>query len=280
MDLNGYAACCRNASDCTILENKETLASQLLEIALAYNFSGFSMDWEFGESFHWAGFNETMSHVAGVLRPHGLGLGLSINSDCNAASPSPGGGGMDPSCDPDFRDTPWASILSDMGTYVIGDLNATWSKNGTRGTCPATCVKHHTHKNDWVCTNKHDPEVMPCKCSSAPFSPSSSEASKKLPAAQTAATKAASSTCCTRRSPQYTPTAGHSTRQQCGSAGAIQTVPASSVGHTRSSKPTWSSWIRSASHGSGFGARTHARFRIFRTRWTAETISWALLAPA
>ena len=84
-------------------------------------------------------------------------LGLSINSDCNAASPSPGGGGMDPSCDPDFRDTPWASILSDMGTYVIGDLNATWSKNGTRGTCPATCVKHHTHKNDWVCTNKHDP---------------------------------------------------------------------------------------------------------------------------
>ena len=157
MDLNGYAACCRSAGDCTILENKETLASQLLEIALAYNLSGFSMDWEFGESFHWAGFNETMSHVAGVLRPHGLGLGLSINSDCNAASPSPGGGGMDPSCDPDFRDTPWASILSDMGTYVIGDLNATWSKNGTRGTCPATCVKHHTHKNDWVCTNKHDP---------------------------------------------------------------------------------------------------------------------------
>ena len=30
--------------DCTILENKETLASQLLEIALAYNLSGFSMD--------------------------------------------------------------------------------------------------------------------------------------------------------------------------------------------------------------------------------------------
>ena len=40
-------------------------------------------------------------------------------------------------------------------------LNATWSKNGTRGTCPASCVKEHRHKNDWVCKNKHDPEVMP-----------------------------------------------------------------------------------------------------------------------
>ena len=159
MDLNGYAACCRNTTDCTILENKETLAAQLLEIALKYKLSGFSMDWEFAESFHWAGFNETMSYVAEVLRPHGLGLGLSINSDCNAASAAPSG--MDPSCDPDFRDTPWASMLSDMGTYSIGDLNATWAKNGTQGTCPATCIKEHRHKNDWVCNNKHDPAVMP-----------------------------------------------------------------------------------------------------------------------
>ena len=68
---------------------------------------------------------------------------------------------MDPSCDPVYRNTPWASILSDMGTYRIGDLDATWAKNGTRGTCPATCVKEHRHKDDWVCKDKHDPDVMP-----------------------------------------------------------------------------------------------------------------------
>ena len=39
-------------------------------------------------------FNETMTHVAGVLHPHGLGLGVSINSDCNAANTSAGGGFM------------------------------------------------------------------------------------------------------------------------------------------------------------------------------------------
>jgi hypothetical protein len=134
MDLNGFAACCHNETDCTILENKKKLAAQLLAIGLKYKFSGFSMDWEFGQSFHWAGFNETMTYVAGVLRPHGLGLGISINSDCNAANASADGGSMDPSCDPVYRNTPWASILSDMGTYIIGDLNATWAKNGTRGT--------------------------------------------------------------------------------------------------------------------------------------------------
>ena len=71
MDLNGFAACCHNETDCTILESKEKLAAQLLAIGLKYKFDGFSMDWEFGQSFHWAGFNETMSYVAGVLRPHG-----------------------------------------------------------------------------------------------------------------------------------------------------------------------------------------------------------------
>ena len=166
MDLNGFAACCRSSNDCTILENKEKLALQLLGVALKYNFSGFSMDWEFGQSFHWAGFNETMTYVAGVLRPHGFGLGISINSDCNGATASADGGSMDPSCDPVYRSVPWASVLSDMGTYRIGDLNATWFRNGTRGTCPATCTEVH-HKphtpipTHWECKNKHDPKLMP-----------------------------------------------------------------------------------------------------------------------
>jgi hypothetical protein len=51
-----------------------------------------------------------------VLRPHGIGLGISINSNCEAGFNS----SSDPSCDPAFRNTPWASVLTDMGTYEIG----------------------------------------------------------------------------------------------------------------------------------------------------------------
>lgn len=43
VDLSGEAACCRSATDCTILEHKEALASQVLEVALRYNLSGFTM---------------------------------------------------------------------------------------------------------------------------------------------------------------------------------------------------------------------------------------------
>ena len=32
-------------------------------------------DWEFGDAFNWAGYNETMAYVASVLAPHGVGLG-------------------------------------------------------------------------------------------------------------------------------------------------------------------------------------------------------------
>ena len=84
VDLSGTAACCRSEADCTIRENKEALASQVLEIALLFNLSGFTMDWEFGESFNWDGYNETMALVAETLRPHGIGLGISINSRCEA----------------------------------------------------------------------------------------------------------------------------------------------------------------------------------------------------
>lgn len=93
MDLSGGAACCRSKTDCTIRENKEALASQVLEVALLYNLSGFTMDWEFGDSFNWDGYNETMGLVAETLRPHGIGLGISINSRCEAGP----GSSSDPS---------------------------------------------------------------------------------------------------------------------------------------------------------------------------------------
>lgn len=51
IDLSGEAACCSSTSDCKILENKENLAAQILELALLYNLTGFTMDWEFGDAW-------------------------------------------------------------------------------------------------------------------------------------------------------------------------------------------------------------------------------------
>jgi hypothetical protein len=39
MDLSGTAACCRSGADCTILENKEALAAQVLEPGAIMSFS-------------------------------------------------------------------------------------------------------------------------------------------------------------------------------------------------------------------------------------------------
>jgi|EP01047_Picozoa_sp_COSAG01_P072431 hypothetical protein len=107
VDLSGVAACCRSTTDCAILENKDALASQVLDIALLYNLSGFTMDWEFGDSFNWEGYNQTMAHIAETLRPHGIGLGISINSNCEAGP----GSSSDPSCNPAYRNTPWVSAI-------------------------------------------------------------------------------------------------------------------------------------------------------------------------
>jgi hypothetical protein len=85
--------------------------------------------------------NETMSYIAGVLRPHGIGLGISINSGCERAAYVDGAA---PSCCPAYRNVPWAAVLTDMGTYSPGQLrtvggtgndNMGWSKNGTRVGC-------------------------------------------------------------------------------------------------------------------------------------------------
>ena len=67
-----------------MLENKEELASQLLELALKYNFTSYTGDWEWRNAgaFHFAGWNATMAHVASVLNAHGVGLGNGIVAAC------------------------------------------------------------------------------------------------------------------------------------------------------------------------------------------------------
>jgi hypothetical protein len=144
------ASCCASADNCTMRENKQALAQQLLELALKYRLSSFTGDWEFdGQKldFYWAGWNETMTHIAAVLRPHGIGIGNSIASDAESldacARPGfPGGPGAPDWC-PAYRNVPWADVLTDMSTYGLDDgsgdgtdVTLPWAKNGTRGSCP------------------------------------------------------------------------------------------------------------------------------------------------
>jgi hypothetical protein len=43
----GMAACCSSADDCPMLQSKDLLAQQLLELALKYKLTSFTGDWEF-----------------------------------------------------------------------------------------------------------------------------------------------------------------------------------------------------------------------------------------
>jgi hypothetical protein len=139
------ADCCANATHCPMLHSKQILAQQLLELALKFQLSGYTGDWEFGRGnpvqFNWQGWNETMAHIASVLKPHGIGLGNSISSGCFAYDNvtktrcAPNGGRSDPCCCPASRDVPWADVLTDMYSYHIGSEEPDWSRNGTRGSC-------------------------------------------------------------------------------------------------------------------------------------------------
>jgi hypothetical protein len=110
--FEGDKACCSNASACPLVQFQDELATELLELALHYNLSGFTQDWEWvltGSGFYWAGYNESMTHVADVLRPHGLGLGNSVSTDLDFVNFAHGSA---PDCCPSYRNQAWASILT------------------------------------------------------------------------------------------------------------------------------------------------------------------------
>ena len=121
----GGAACCRSAENCTMLENKEKLASQLLEIALKFNLTGFTGDWEWGEGeFYWASWNKTMSYIASVLKPHGIGIGNSVASWCASYEQCTPDGGS--SIHAAAVGTSPADVLTDMGSYSISNAKPKW----------------------------------------------------------------------------------------------------------------------------------------------------------
>lgn len=135
---DGMAACCASATDCPMLEKVDILAQQLLTLALRYNLTGYTGDWEWPgpREFYWEGWNATMAQIASVLTPHGIGLGNGVVSQCagldvcsNANSKQ-----ADPCCCPAYRNTPWADVLSDMGSYSILSNPPTW--HGPGRPCP------------------------------------------------------------------------------------------------------------------------------------------------
>ncbi len=155
--LEGDPSCCVLGGPCPLFANRQVLAKQLLALAQQYYLSGYTQDWEFTSSWNHTGYNDTMAHVASVLAPHKLGLGNSISSACEANFGLNGA----PFCAPAYRNEPWASVLTDMGTYspVTGcgckgkgcpsydpQFNSncseeeyggslSWERNGTRGSC-------------------------------------------------------------------------------------------------------------------------------------------------
>lgn len=144
--------CCISAENCTMFENREALAKQLLEIALKYNLTGFTGDWEWDSSgpnppkgFYWPGWNATMAHIASVLSPHEVGLGNGIVANCEGPDlcASDGGGISDPCCCPAYRDMPWADVLTDMGSYSILSNAPSWSKCDTDATPAALPITQY-----------------------------------------------------------------------------------------------------------------------------------------
>ncbi len=129
--IEGMASCCANATHCPMLESKEALAQQLLEVALKFKLTSFTGDWEFNRGnpaeFSWQGWNQTMAHIASVLKPHGVGLGNSISSGCFAYDEvtktrcAPDGGHADPTCCPASRDVPYMSVSVGPSLPFIAD---------------------------------------------------------------------------------------------------------------------------------------------------------------
>ena len=101
---------------------KEEFAQEMLALAVRWNFTGYTLDWEFGQVMNWTMFNETMTVAADLLHAHGKKIGVCVQSGCGDNIPG-WAGATNPPCATLFRDMPWADKLTDMGTYVRQQLS-------------------------------------------------------------------------------------------------------------------------------------------------------------
>ena len=156
--FEGNSDCCplhQGQPSCPLHEHRNQLAEELLSLAVRYNLSGYTQDWEFTDSFNHTGYNHTMAHVASVLRQHGLGLGNSISSACEQKNALNGA----PFCSPAYRDEPWASVLTDMGTRTLVD-----------GILPSFLHLNCTIDTVVVGAGTYQP-VTGCGCHGCPYDP-------------------------------------------------------------------------------------------------------------
>lgn len=82
-----------------------------------------------------------MAHIASVLKPHGIGLGNGVVSQCATLDMCTASGdpfNSDPCCCLAYRDTPWADVLTDMGSYSPLSNPVKWHGPGHKpdGPCP------------------------------------------------------------------------------------------------------------------------------------------------
>jgi hypothetical protein len=121
VDIGGDSTACKGAqhnSTCAMWEMRDKLAADIIVFAKRYSISGFTLDWEFGQSFDWLSFNRTWAYVSVKLaeeRPP-IPIEVCINSVVQNKAWAPGG---DPSGNTYFRRYPWASKLTDMGSYSL-----------------------------------------------------------------------------------------------------------------------------------------------------------------
>lgn len=106
-------------------------------------------DWEFSQSFDYLSWNRTWAYIAAELAP--LTFEICINSVVEHHEWATGG---DPSGNPYFRPVPWASKLTDMGSYSLcNSINCTNSQrwyNLTTNLERYTTPSHPANTSGWA----------------------------------------------------------------------------------------------------------------------------------
>jgi len=81
VDIGGDRTACsgtKKESSCAMWDNRVKLAADIAAFAQRYSIDGFTLDWEFGNSFDYLSWNRTWTYIAAELAP--LTFEVCINS--------------------------------------------------------------------------------------------------------------------------------------------------------------------------------------------------------